>query len=134
MRREVGRDLWADAQLSEADFTVLAELAAAPNGTMRSTGCARALGWDTGRFSHQLKRMEERGLVQRGRGEAGDGRAAVVTLTDEGRTAYRKALGPHMRSAKSWFLEALDPEQVEQLDATLQTLLDHVHKKAEHTK
>ncbi|MFG1991028.1 MarR family winged helix-turn-helix transcriptional regulator [Actinoplanes sp. NPDC048988] len=134
VRREVGRDLWADAQLSEADFTVLAQLASAPDGTMRSTGCARALGWDTGRLSHQLRRMEERGLVRRGRGEPGDGRAAVVALTDEGRTAYRKALGPHLRSARSWFTDALDPEQLEHLDTTLQILLDHVQTKAEQTK
>jgi DNA-binding MarR family transcriptional regulator len=126
VRREVGRDLWKNAQLSEADFTVLAQLALAPDGTMRSTQCARALDWDTGRMSHQLRRLEERGLVRRGRGAGDDGRAAVVSLTDEGRSAYRRALGPHMRSAQRWFLDGIKPEQLDQLDATLEILLNHL--------
>ena len=100
VRREVGRDLWEHAELSEADFTVLAELAGAPGETMRSTHCARVLAWDTSRLSHQVRRLEQRGLIARGRGLAEDGRAAVVSLTDAGRTAYRKALGPHLSSAR----------------------------------
>lgn len=129
VRREVGRDLWDDAQLTEAEFTVLAHLAGAPGGSLRSTECARALDWDTGRMSHQVRRMEERGLIRRGR-DAGDGRAAVVTLTDEGRDAYRRALGPHLRSAKHWFLDGVDPERLDDLDALLDDLLTHLTTRA----
>ncbi|GAB7101736.1 hypothetical protein JCM4814A_00500 [Streptomyces phaeofaciens JCM 4814] len=128
VRREVGRDLWENAQLSETEFTVLAQLAAAPGGLMRSTECAQALDWDTGRMSHQLRRLEERGLLERGRGVAGDKRAAVVSLTHEGLSAYRRALGPHMRSAKRWFLDGLEPDQLDGLDAILKTLLLHLER------
>jgi DNA-binding MarR family transcriptional regulator len=69
--------------------------------------------------------MEERGLLRRGRGTTGDGRAAVVTLTDAGRTAYRKALGPHLRSAQRWFLDALTPDQLTALDDILTAVLEH---------
>lgn len=124
VRREITREQWDVSQLSEADFSVLARLAAAPDESMRSTECARALDWETGRMSHQLRRMEERNLLRRGRGTADDGRAAVVTLTDEGRTAYRRALGPHWRSIKHWFLDGVEPEHLDQFDQTLQILLD----------
>ena len=40
----------------------------------------------------------------------------------------------HVRAALGSALDALDPEQLDHLDTTLQTLLDHVQKKAEHTK
>ena len=130
VRREVSRELWSDAQLSEADFTVLAELSLAPENTMRSTECARALDWDTGRLSHQLRRLEQRGLIRRGRGTPDDGRAAVVSLTGEGRTAYRKALGPHMRSAQRWFLDALAPEQLDHLEDILTAVLEHVENRS----
>jgi DNA-binding MarR family transcriptional regulator len=126
VRREVGRELWEHAELSEADFTVLAELASAPDETMRSTHCARALDWDTGRFSHQVRRLEQRGLITRGRGVNGDGRAAVVSLTEAGRTAYRQALGPHLRSAQHWFLDALTPDRLAHLDDALDAILQHV--------
>ena len=95
---------------------------------MRSTECAQALDWDTGRMSHQLRRLEERGLLKRGRGVAGDKRAAVVSLTHEGLSAYRRALGPHMRSAKRWFLDGLEPDQLDGLDAILKTLLLHLER------
>jgi DNA-binding MarR family transcriptional regulator len=128
VRRELARDLWENSQLSEPDFTVLARLATAPAASMRSTECARALGWDTGRMSHHLRRMEERGLVQRSRGTGEDGRAAVVVLTDDGRSAYRRALGPHWRSAKRWFLDGIEPDRLEEFDSTLQSLLEHLQR------
>ncbi|MEV6587469.1 MarR family winged helix-turn-helix transcriptional regulator [Streptomyces acidicola] len=132
VRRELARDLWDTSQLSEADFSVLARLAAAPGASMRSTECARALDWDSSRMSHHLRRMEERNLVRRGRGAGSDGRAAVVTLTDEGRSAYRRALGPHWRSAKRWFLDGIEPEQLDRFDAILQGLLDHFEHTQDH--
>ncbi|MDG4782745.1 MarR family transcriptional regulator [Micromonospora sp. WMMD961] len=130
VRREVGRDLADSSGLSEADFTVLAELAHAPEGSMRSTRCARALDWETGRLSHQLRRLEQRGLIERSRGDAGDGRSAVITLTDAGRHAYRSALGPHLRSAQHWFLDGITPERLDEFDTTLTALLKHAQQRA----
>lgn len=130
VRREVGRDLTESSGLSEADFTVLAELAHARGGTMRSTRCARALDWETDRLSHHLRRMEQRGLVSRTRGTAGDGRAASVTITDAGRATYRRALAPHLRSARRWFLDGVDPERLDDLDTMLTAVLRHVQERA----
>lgn len=126
VRRETARDLWETSQLSEPDFTVLARLAAAPDALMRSTELARALDWETGRMSHHLRRMEQRGLVQRCRGTDADGRAALVSLTDDGLAAYRRSLGPHWRSVKRWFLDGIEPEQLGQIDTVLRELLNHL--------
>jgi DNA-binding MarR family transcriptional regulator len=125
LRREVGRDLWNDAKLSEAEFTVLAHLSMAAKGTARPSECARAIGWDSSRLAHQLRRLEKRGLVEKAASEAADGRASLIALTDEGRTAYRRALGPHLRSAQKWFADALSEEQVDNLADALETLLRH---------
>ncbi|WP_157756820.1 MarR family winged helix-turn-helix transcriptional regulator [Plantactinospora sp. KBS50] len=130
VRREVGRDLADGSGLSEADFTVLAELAHAPEGALRSTRCAQALDWESGRLSHQLRRLEQRGLITRARGAAGDGRAAVVAITDSGRDAYRRALGPHLRSAQYWFLDGIEPDRLAEFGLTLAALLRHVHERA----
>lgn len=130
VRREVSRDLAESSGLSEADFTVLAELAHAPGGTMRSTQCARALDWETGRLSHQLRRLEQRGLIGRARGEGGDGRSALIVLTDAGRHAYRSSLGPHLRSAQHWFLDGIAADKLDEFDSTLTSLLQHVQQRA----
>jgi len=124
LRREVGRDLWNDAQLSDAEFTVLAHLSTAPGG-MRPSECSRAIDWDSSRLAHQVRRLQGRGFVARSAGGGDDGRAVLLSLTDEGRHAYRRALGPHLRSARRWFADALTDEQMTALDDVLQAVLAH---------
>lgn len=125
LRRETGRSLAQEAELSQPEFTVLAHLAPAADG-VRPSSCAREIGWDTSRLSHQLRRLERRGYVLRSSGDGSDGRATVVRLSDSGRTAYRRALGPHLRSAQHWFAEALSPEQLHALSGVLDALARHI--------
>lgn len=124
LKREVGRDLWADAELSDTEFTVLAHLRLSPEG-VRPGACAQAIGWDSSRLSHQLRRLEKRGLVER-RADPHDGRAAVLVTTDAGQEVYRKAIGPHLRSAQKWFAAALTPAQLEGLAQGLHALQTHI--------
>lgn len=127
LRRELGREMWAEAQLSDAEFTVLANvsLAEGRGAQVRPAECARAIGWESSRLAHQLRRLEQRGFIQRGPG-AGDGRASVITLTDAGRGAYKAALGPHLRSTKRWFADALSGEQTAALTDALEALMAHI--------
>jgi DNA-binding MarR family transcriptional regulator len=124
LKREVGRDLWADAELSDTEFTVLAHLRLSPGG-VRPGACAQAIGWDSSRLSHQLRRLEKRGLVER-RADPRDGRAAVLVMTDTGQEVYRKAIGPHLRAAQKWFAAALTPAQLEGLAEGLNALQAHI--------
>ena len=128
--REVGRDLWDDSGLTGSEFTVLAQLSLRGRGGMRPSQCARAIDWDTSRLSHMLRRMEKRGFISRSKGAGPDGRAAEISLTKEGRTAYRRALGPHLSSAKRWFADALDEDRLAALDDALGALLEHTQRTA----
>lgn len=132
LRRELGREMWAHAQLSDAEFTVLANIAVAESrgSQIRPAECARAIGWESSRLAHQLRRLERRGFVQRAPGE-GDGRASVITLTDEGRGAYTAALGPHLRSTKRWFADALTDEQITALTDALEALMAHIERRTD---
>jgi DNA-binding MarR family transcriptional regulator len=127
LRRETGRVLATEAGLSESEFAVLAHLAPTPRG-IRSVSCARAMGWDTSRLSHQLRRLERRGYVARSGGDGGDGRATVVALTNEGRRVYRRAVGPHLEAAERWFGQALTDKQVEHLYEVLTAIETHVER------
>lgn len=129
LRRETGRSLAQEADLSQPEFTVLAHLAPAAEG-VRPSSCAREIGWDTSRLSHQLRRLERRGYVLRISGDGTDGRATVVQLSDVGRTAYRRALGPHLRSAEHWFRDALTPDQLEALSGVLDALARHIDQES----
>ena len=131
LKREVNRDLWADADLSDTEFTVLAHLRLTGGG-MRPSACAEAIGWDSSRLAHQVGRLEKRGLVSR-RTDPDDGRAVVLTLTEDGREAYRRAIGPHLRSAKKWFAAALTPAQLEGLSQGLDALRAHLENLTDAT-
>lgn len=125
LRREVGRDLREGAGLSDAEFSVVAHLVRAGRAGAKPSDCARSMGWEPSRLSHQLRRLEKRGLVARGVGDPADARTALVRLTQQGRRAYAKAVGPHLRAAQRWFGDALSDAQVSHLNEVLDALSDH---------
>src|SRR5690606_42004443 len=66
-----------------------------------------ALQWEKSRLSHQLARMEKRGLIERTEC-AEDGRGQIVGVTDAGRRAIQAAAPAHVAAVRRLFLDALD--------------------------
>lgn len=100
----------AGTGVSGADYQMLAPLAEAASEGMRPRDLGHSAGWDRSRLAHQLKRMEQRGLVTRERA-ADDGRGTVVRLTEAGRAALRTASPGHIEWVRENFLELLTPEE-----------------------
>jgi len=86
----LNRQLQADSDLSLADYEVLVTLSEVPAGRLRPFELQRGLQWEQSRLSHQLRRMEHRGLVGR-EGCTDDRRGAFIVLTDAGRRAIEAA-------------------------------------------
>lgn len=125
---ELRRLLSAELQrveLSPGDYAVLLALTEAPDRTLRSSEVADAIGWERSRVSHQLGRMERRGLILR-TDCPGDNRGALVLLTDDGFQAIRQASGPHLRAVKRLFADALDPQQLDALSDVLGSIRTHL--------
>lgn len=127
LRRNVGRTLRTDAHLSDTEFAVLAHLAGL-GGSARPTDCARAMGWDSSRLAHQLRRLERRALVVRRTGAGTDGRESLITISESGRSAHRGAVGAHLRAARVWFADALTTSQLDALDDALRALSNHISR------
>jgi len=68
-----------------------------------------------------LERLEQRGLVERVRGCCGDGRAAAVRITDEGRR-MRALLDELMLARTSAIVKAIPDDQRESVLEALKTL------------
>ena len=64
LQAAMNRQLQRDCGLSLADYDVLVALDEAPGCRMADLGAR--LGWEQSRVSHQLARMRDRGLVERG--------------------------------------------------------------------
>jgi DNA-binding MarR family transcriptional regulator len=119
---QLNRDLQAAAGLSQADYAVLVQLSEHPKERMRVLELARALGWEKSRLSHQLSRMQQRGLIARA-GCTDDRRGSFIELTASGRTTIEGAAPAHVESVRRYLFAGLTPEQIDALDAITRTVL-----------
>src|SRR3712207_1885215 len=102
LRPRLDSVLMAEFGLSVSEYPVMVMLSEAGDGPLRFSELADAIGWERSRLSHQLTRMERRGLVQRGR-PAGDSRGSDVRLTSEGRSTLLGATVCHTRVVGAYF-------------------------------
>jgi DNA-binding MarR family transcriptional regulator len=112
--RHLNRQLQDEAELSVPDYEVLVHLSEAPGGRLRVFQLGAALRWEKSRLSHQLTRMERRGLVARQECLT-DSRGADVALTPAGRAALEAAAPRHLAEVRRLFLDALRPDQLDAL-------------------
>jgi DNA-binding MarR family transcriptional regulator len=118
--------LQADAGISAADFEVLSTLAKAERNAVRSGDLAMLMGWEKSRLSHQVKRMELRGLIERSECET-DLRGTWVTLTEAGQAAVDAALPDHRAALRTLFFDLLSDDEkaaLQQVAAKVLGLLD----------
>jgi DNA-binding MarR family transcriptional regulator len=125
LRAQVARDLVADSGLSDADYMVLVHLSEAEEQLMRMNDLAARLNWSKSRLSHQLARMQARGLVERADCPS-DARGAFAVLTPAGLAEIERAAPLHVASARRHLIDVLDPEQLAQLADIAERVIDHL--------
>ena len=108
--------------LSGADYALLHPLSSTECGVLRTRDLGRSIGWERSRLSHQVSRMEKRGLVVREECES-DARGSMVRITDAGRAAIEAAAPDHVDAVRTHFLEKLTREEQEQLTKMLDRVL-----------
>jgi DNA-binding MarR family transcriptional regulator len=118
VRARVGADITADTGLSDVDFAVLTRLVDLGRGTVRQNELAASTGWHRSRLSHQLTRMEQRGLVRRRSVEGG----VEVHITEAGSTAAAAARPVHAAAVRRHLLDRVPAAQAEALRALLTDL------------
>lgn len=103
VRTLVAADIMTATGLSDPDFGVLTRLVELGGGRMRQNQLAESMGYHRSRLSHQLSRMEERGLVAR---EPSDNGVDVIATAD-GAAAARAARPVHAAAVRRHLLEPL---------------------------
>lgn len=106
----LGRQLQRDSGLSLPEYEVLVQLSEAPGHRMRPYQLCEALNWEQSRLSHQLSRMEKRGLVAR-QECAADGRGAEVILRTEGADSIRSAAPGHVAAVREVIFSQLTDDE-----------------------
>lgn len=118
--------------LSGADYALLHPLSIAESGVLRTRDLGRSIGWERSRLSHQVSRMEKRGLVVREEC-ASDARGSMVRLTEAGRVAIEAAAPDHVDAVRSHFLDQLTREEQDLLAKLLDRVLADLPTRAADT-
>ncbi len=111
--------------MSHADYTMLILLSEADDHRLGLSELGHEAQWSKSRISHQIRRMQDRGLVRRLEDPA-DPRRAIAELTSEGLAALERAAPVHLSAVRSDFLDHLSPQQRAQLEDIARTVLPHL--------
>jgi DNA-binding MarR family transcriptional regulator len=111
-----------DAELTHFDYYALAMLSEAPQRTLRMTSLAAQTNATLPRLSHVIRRLEDRGLVERFPCPD-DARATNVRLTPAGWEKVRRTAPGHVANVRQHVIDALTPEQVRQLAGITEAIL-----------
>ena len=129
LNARANRLLLQEYGISLADYEVLVALSEAPEGQLRVFEVADALAWEQSRVSHQLARMQRRGLITR-EGCATDARGAFAVLTTAGRAAIERAAPAHVEQVRHLVFDELSHEQVSALTEITTRVLDRLGETA----
>lgn len=119
------QQLRRDADITHFEYWVLAMLSEAPDRTLRMTGLADRTNATLSRLSHVVSRLEERGFVERIPCEA-DRRATNARLTEVGWEHLVEVAPGHVENVREHVIDALSPEQLDQLAAISHAILDRI--------
>jgi DNA-binding MarR family transcriptional regulator len=117
--------LLRDAKLTHFEYTVLMVLADAAERTARMTAIAASTNATLPRLSHVVRRLEERGLVERFPCPE-DRRATNARITAAGLALLDAAAPGHHDTVRSVVLDALNAEQLDQLYLIAGSLLERL--------
>ena len=121
LMRQLDRDLNAHG-LNGHDYEILVELSEAPLRRMRMTELADRTAQSRSRLSHQVNRMEARGLVSRENCE-GDKRGTFAVLTEHGEATIREVAPHHVASVRRHFIDQLGALELTTLTGAYEPVL-----------
>ena len=121
--RTLERQLQGDSDISTPDYEVLLAIFTAPDRQVRTRELTRELDCETSRVSHQVTRMEKRGLVERTECDS-DARGTWIGLTAAGSRAVLGAMRGHAASIRRYFFDVLTPEELATLAAASTRVLE----------
>src|SRR3954452_12939137 len=114
-----------DADLTHFDYFVLAMLSEAPERTLRMTALAVRTNATLPRLSHVVRRLEDRGLVERFPCPE-DGRATNARLTSSGWDKVVETAPGHVATVRENVIDALSRQQLAQVTEIAGAILDRI--------
>jgi DNA-binding MarR family transcriptional regulator len=108
---QLNRYLQREDDLTLAEYRILVLLSESPSRSLRMSELADGVLSSRSRLTHQIRRMEEQGMVRRV-SCADDGRGVLAELTDTGMRRLRAAAPGHVADVRRHFIDLMTPEQL----------------------
>jgi len=124
LMRQLDRDLHPFG-VSTHDYEILVELSEAPGRRLRMTDLAERTAQSRSRLSHQINRMETKGLVSREECE-GDKRGTFAVLTANGEDTIKRVAPFHVDSVRRHFMDQIAAENLNALTDACEPVLDRL--------
>ena len=115
-----------DNGITMFEYLVMAMLSEAPGRTLQLKRLAGVVNGSLSRLSHVVTRLEKRDWVRRVPAPD-NGRITMATLTDDGYAKVVASAPSHVERVREVVFDALDREQVHQLEAIAERLLSRLN-------
>jgi len=119
------RHLLQDSGLTESDYVILAVLSEHPTSRIPAQELCELLLWEKSRLSHQVRRMEEQGLIVR-KPNPDDARSVVICLLPAGRRVIEEAAPHHVYNVRRHFIDLFTPAELDTLADLNERVLRHL--------
>ncbi|MFI6786118.1 MarR family winged helix-turn-helix transcriptional regulator [Nonomuraea sp. NPDC050383] len=124
LMHRLDRELQAHS-LSVNDYEILVNLSESSGRRMRMSDLADATIQSRSRLSHQISRMEAKGLVTREECRD-DRRGTFAVLTDEGWDTIQRVAPDHVAGVREHFIDRLTDEQLDALERAYRPIVEHL--------
>jgi DNA-binding MarR family transcriptional regulator len=124
LRFRIAAEVREVSDLSATDHSVLFHLAEADSGRMLQQNLASSMYWSKSRMSHQLARMEARGLLTRM--PDSNSRQIVVAITKAGRAVIKAVTPAHAAAVRRHLLSHATAEELTILVQLAERIRDDV--------
>jgi len=126
LMRQLDRDLHPFG-LSTNDYEILVELSEAPGNRLRMTELADLTAQSRSRLSHQITRMEVKGLVRRVACD-GDKRGTFAVITPRGLSTIERVAPSHVESVRQHFMDHISAADLAVLTSAYEPVMDDLRK------
>ncbi|MEV0144028.1 MULTISPECIES: MarR family transcriptional regulator [unclassified Nonomuraea] len=124
LMHRLDRELQAHS-LSVNDYEILVNLSESTGRRMRMSDLADATIQSRSRLSHQISRMEAKGLVTREECRD-DRRGTFAVLTDEGWDTIQRVAPDHVAGVREHFIDRLTDDQLDALEKAYRPIVEHL--------
>jgi DNA-binding MarR family transcriptional regulator len=126
LMRQLDRDLHPFG-LTTNDYEILVELSESPNHRLRMTELADLTAQSRSRLSHQITRMEARGLVHRDACD-GDKRGTFAVITPRGLATIERVAPYHVESVRRHFMDQVPKDHLAVITEAYQPILETLRR------